>query len=97
MSLLGRDPAYIDTLQLLNRRRIEETLAPLHGQVEVLDWGLDVWIERLRSLDVAGWAQLGTLRRFVALVHKLGLTELVTRLGRRLHWETPFILVVRKR
>ena len=95
--LLGRDPSFIDTLRLLNHRQLEAILAPHAHEVEVLDWGMSVWEERVRSLDIAAWAELGTLRRFVQWVRRLGLTELVIRLGRRLHWETPFILILRKR
>ncbi|MBI4615740.1 MAG: class I SAM-dependent methyltransferase [Planctomycetes bacterium] len=94
--LLGRDPAFVDTLQLLNRRRIEQCLAPLEGSVRVREWGTAIWEERLRTLDVADWALLARLRKIVRWVKALGLTELVIRLGRRLSWETPFVLVVEK-
>lgn len=95
--LLGRDPAYIDTLNLISRRHLETWLAPHTKQVEVLDWGWSVFEARLRTLAFSEWAALATVKRLAGLVHRLHLIEPVLWLGRRLHWETPIILSLRKR
>ncbi|WP_431857337.1 methyltransferase domain-containing protein [Azospirillum sp.] len=95
--LLGRDPAYVDTLNLVDRGRMERWMARHAGTMEVLDWGWDVFEQRLRTLAFSEWAALATVKRIARLVHRSGLLELVLRVGRRLHWETPIILHARKR
>jgi hypothetical protein len=93
----GRDAAFLDTLHFVTRSRLER-IVRVHGQeVAVLDWGEDLWEERVRSLDFSTWACLGRLRSMVGWLHRLRLVSLVVWLGRRLHWETPFVLTVRKR
>ncbi|KAF0109322.1 MAG: hypothetical protein FD146_366 [Anaerolineaceae bacterium] len=95
--LLGRNPAFLNHLQLIDYRRLMKYLAPLREQVEVLDLGQSTWEERLRTAAFSDWAQLSKLKGWVRLVQRLRLVDLLIRLGRRLHWETPFILVLRKR
>lgn len=95
--LLGRNPAFLNHLQLIDYRRLMKYLAPLRGQVELLDLGQSTWEERLRTAAFSDWAQLSKLKRWVRLAQRLHLVDLLIRLGRRLHWETPFILVLRKR
>ncbi len=75
---------------------MQAILAGLRGQVEVLDLGQDLWARRVRQAAVADYAFLGRLRRWVLLLHRLGLVELVVRLGIRWHWQTPFVLTLRK-
>ncbi len=97
LRLLGKDPQFLGTLHLLNYRRVQAILAGLRGQAEVLDLGQDLWARRVRQAAVADYAFLGRLRRWVLLLHRLGLVELVVRLGIRWHWETPFVLTLRKK
>ncbi len=94
--LLGRDPAYIDTLNLIDHRHLKAWLARHAGEVEALDWGWDMFERRLRTLAFSEWAALATVKRLAGLVHRLRLIEPVLWLGRRLHWETPIILHARK-
>ncbi len=96
LRLLGKDPQFLGTLHLLNYRHVQAILAGLRGQVEVLDLGQDLWARRVRQAAVADYAFLGRLRRWVLLLHRLGLVELVVRLGIRWHWQTPFVLTLRK-
>jgi SAM-dependent methyltransferase len=94
--LLGRNPAFLNHLQLIDYHRLMKLLAPLRGQVDVLDMGQSTWEERLRTAAFSEWAQLRRLKGWVRLVQRLHLVDLLIRVGRRLHWETPFILVLRK-
>ncbi len=91
-----RDPAFIDTLQLITRPWLERIVQGHSREVAVLGWGQDLWERRLRTLDFSPWACLGRLRRMTAWLHRLGFVGLVVWLGRRLHWETPLVLTVRK-
>ncbi|MCB8820197.1 class I SAM-dependent methyltransferase [Microvirga rosea] len=95
--MLGRDPHYIDTLNLLSKGRIEKLLQPFASKVEVLDWGFSVFEERLRGLGFSGWAALANARKIAELVHKLRLVEPAIALSRMCHWETPLVLAVRKK
>lgn len=95
--MFGRDPHYIDTLNLLSKGQIQKLLQPFEGKVEVLDWGFSVFEERLRRLSFSGWAALGTARKIAQLVHRLRLVEPAIALSRVCHWETPLVLAVRKK
>lgn len=94
---LGRDPSYVDTLNLVSRGRMERWLAPHRGRIEVLDWGWSVFEYRLSTLDFSDWAALSLTKRVASGIHRLGLIRPVLWLARRLHWETPIILMLRKR
>ena len=94
--LLGRNPAFLDHLQLINYRNLKQWIEELDEKVETLGLGQDIWEKRLRTLAFSEWAQLGRLKKWTGILHRLGLIEILIRVGRRLHWETPFILVLRK-
>lgn len=93
--LFGRDPAYVDTLNLIDRRWFDRWLSR-HRGVEVLGWGWEVFERRLRTLDFGEWAALSVAKRIVTLVHRSGLLRPAVWLARRLHWETPIIFAARK-
>ncbi|MBZ6076255.1 class I SAM-dependent methyltransferase [Microvirga puerhi] len=95
--MFGRDPDYIDTLNLLSKGRIEKLLRPFKEEIEVLDWGSSVFEHRLRSLDFSGWAALRTAKKIAGLVHKLQLVKPAIVMSRVFHWETPLVLAVRKK
>jgi len=95
--LLGRNPAFLNHLQLIDYRRLMRLLEPLRAQVEVLDIGQFIWEERLRTAAFSEWAQLSRLKGWVHLLRRLHLVDFLIAVGRYLHWETPFILVLRKR
>lgn len=95
--LLGRDPAYIDTLNLIDRRWLVRWCNRWGGQVTVEDWGWSVFERRMRSLDFSEWAALARAKWIARLIHRCGLLEPVIWLARRFHWQTPLILAVRKR
>lgn len=94
--LLGRNPAYLDTLHFTDHTLLRRLLAAHLGKITILGWGQDIWKERVQTLAFSEWASLGTLKRMVRLVHRLGLTRLIVFLGERLHWETPMILTICK-
>lgn len=95
--LFGRDASFIDTLQLITYRKLVRWLKPCREFIDVIDWGGALWQERVRTLAFSEWAQLGRLKKLVRVIHALKLTEMVLFLGRLFHWETPFVLVIRKR
>jgi SAM-dependent methyltransferase len=92
----GRQPKYIDTLQLINYSDLQRILAKQSPRIEVLNWGQEVWEQRVRSLNFAEFAALSKLKMMLDWIHKFGLVAGVIWLGKKLRWETPFILTLRK-
>jgi SAM-dependent methyltransferase len=94
--ILGRDPSFIDTLQLINRHQLEKILVKHDDCIEIIGWGEDVWESRVRTAVFSAWSGLGSLVRLMRLIHLLRLEEITIWLGKKFHWETPFILTLRK-
>jgi len=97
VKLLGRDPAFVDTLNFIMYRDVRTWVRLLESQCELMTVGQDIWEDRMRTLAFSEWAALGTLKKLLRVVAALRLTEPIIWVGRRLHWETPFVLVLRKR
>lgn len=95
--LWRRDPRFLDTLQLVTRGRLERWLAPYAGRIDILDWGVATWRERVEGLGFAEYSALGRLKSLLRILHRLGAIPLLVRIGTALHWETPLILTFRKR
>jgi ubiquinone/menaquinone biosynthesis C-methylase UbiE len=95
--LLGRKPEYLDGLQLLNFKRLKSLVADLGDKVEVLDYGEKIWEDRLRNSNFQNYGHLETLKMWVGILQKLKLVELVIGIGKLVHWETPFVLILRKK
>jgi SAM-dependent methyltransferase len=94
---VGRDPAFVETLQFVTRGRFERWLAPHRARLDILGWGEDIWEERVRGLGFADYAALGQLKGMVRVLHALHIVPLVVKIGRLLHWETPIVLTARMR
>ena len=97
VKLLGRDPRYIDQLQLVTLKQLIDITRKFKEQLEVLDWGWDVWEYRLTTLDFSGWADLYKLKKMLQILNKSRLLGLIRYLGKRLGWLTPIILVAKKK
>lgn len=95
--LFGRDASYLDTLHLITQGKLE---GMLKGQrnVEVVTYGHEVWRERLMSSELGVWGnQISGLKRFVRLLHRIGLVRVVALGVRALRAHYPIVLVVRKK
>jgi SAM-dependent methyltransferase len=95
--LLGRNPTFVNHLQLIDYKKLSKMVEDLGDRVEVLDYGEKIWEQRLRSIGIEDYAQLGTLKKWVKVLHRLRLVDLVIWLGKRAHWETPFVLILKKK
>jgi SAM-dependent methyltransferase len=95
--LLGRDPSFVDTLQLVTIGKLRQWLKPLGNRIQVKDIGQDLWEKRVRTLDIAEWSFMAKIKGVVRIINRFRLTDPVIMLGRALHWETPFVLVVVKK
>jgi len=96
LRLLGRNPNFVNHLQLIDYKKLLKMVEGLGDRVEVLDYGEKIWEQRLRTIGIEDYAQLGTLKKWVKVLHKLRLVDLVIWLGKRSHWETPFVLILKK-
>lgn len=94
--LWGKDPELVDRLQLVNYPWLRRILDAWDGEMEVLDWGVDLWEYRCRSLDFSAWNTLGSLKKLLGVAQRLRVVEPILWIGKRLHWEHPFMLTVRK-
>ncbi|MCM8813188.1 MAG: class I SAM-dependent methyltransferase [Candidatus Omnitrophica bacterium] len=95
--LLGRDPRYVDSLQLITLGQILAMSRRQRDVFELQDLGWDIWEYRLRTLDFSGWATLEHLKRLLRVARRMKLTAFCIVLGKALGWLTPVILVGRKK
>ena len=95
--LLGRDTSFIDTLQLVTRGKLERWVATHRGRIDVLDWGVDIWEQRVRGLGFSEYSALGRLKSILRVLHGMRVIPVLIGVGKLLHWETPLILTFRKK
>lgn len=94
--LFRRDPSFIDTLHFLSYRDLSAWISTHAYEIDLISTGVEVWEERVKTLNFSEWAALGSLKQFLKILRKLRVLPAVSKLGRALHWETPFILVLKK-
>jgi len=96
--LLGRDPSYIDTLQLVNVRFTKRTLKLFMDQVDVISLGEDLWRDRMLNLKFGEWGLASKIKSMLTLVHKIpAVIDLGIKIGSLTNWYYPIILVLRKK
>lgn len=96
--LIGRDPAFIDTLQFITVPKLRRIMKQQSGNVKVITYGKEIFRERLETADIfAAWANLGRLRRWVTLLHKLKIQKFAAAIANALNMHTPIILVFEKK
>lgn len=98
LTLLPRE--YLDHLNFITPHWLERVWGD-HA-LEILDWGIDLWESQLKSLQLPESARIkrGTFNRMLQLAIKiaarLGLLNLVIRLGRVWKMHYPIVLTARK-
>lgn len=95
--LARRDPAYVDTLQLVTPGKMKKWLKPFEKQIDVLGWGQSLFEERVRTLEFQEYATLGLAKSVLRVLHRLGIIELLLWIARRFRWETPIVVTFVKR
>lgn len=95
--LRGRTTDFADTLQFITYGKLMSWLSPLKDKVDVVSTGQEIFRERINSLQFSEWNGLGAVKQSVRLLKRLHLDQLVIKLGIKLHWETPFVLVMRRK
>lgn len=97
LRLLGKNPAFLGTLQLITRPWLKRMLRPFADQIEVLGWGQDLFVKRLNTLEFAEYGALSRLKQALRWMRRFGLIWMIRTVGQLLHWETPLVLTVRKK
>ncbi len=97
IKLIGQNPDYIDTLQLISPFSIREILKEISDKAKVLSWGKDIFKNRLTIGNYSDWASLRTIRPLVQLVQKLKISFLVADVLNAFQMYTPIVLTVRKK
>lgn len=91
----GRDPAFINTLQLTNYFRTRRWLRP-HQNIRVVTYGESIFRDRMLNLKIKNWAGLGRLRQAIVILHQIRLARAITSLLILMRSFEPIILSVEK-
>lgn len=95
--LAGRNPAFVDTLQLITLRQLRAIMRPLAPAVQVLDWGDGLFHDRLTRGQFSNWAALSRVKRLVDAVRRLGIADALSFVLRHADAITPIVLTFKKR
>jgi ubiquinone/menaquinone biosynthesis C-methylase UbiE len=96
VKLLGKNPAYVDTLQLISPFYLKKTLKELNLNIEVISWGKEVFKDRLESGNYSDWASLKRIRSIVGLIQKMKISSLIANILNLFKMYTPIVLTLRK-
>jgi SAM-dependent methyltransferase len=95
--LAGRDPAYVDTLQLVTPAKVRRWLEPFSGKIEITGWGQSIFEERVRKLNFQEYSTLGLAKDLLRVLHRIGVIEIALWLSRQFRWETPIVITFTKK
>lgn len=96
---MGKDPWFVDTLNLINYFSLQKLLksGSVGDQVEIVDWGQDLFFERMTQLNFSEWGGLSVLKRWVRSLSSIGLSRPAAILLIFFKAHTPLILTLRKK
>jgi len=97
VKLLGKNPAYVDTLQLINPFYLKKILKDLDLNIEVISWGKEVFKSRLETGNYSDWASLKRIRSIVDLIQKMKISNLIANILNLFEMYTPIVLTIKKR
>jgi ubiquinone/menaquinone biosynthesis C-methylase UbiE len=95
--IAGRDPAFVDTLQLITLSQLRSWMSRFEYCATVLDWGEGLFHERLTQGQFSTWAAVGRVKRIVNLIRRLGIAHTASFVLRHTNAVTPIVLTFRKR
>lgn len=94
--IIGKNPAYVDTLQLITPQYLKKNLSEMKSKVEILSWGKDVFKKRLTTGNYTDWASLQKLRPIISLVQNLKISALIANILNQFEMYTPIVLTLKK-
>lgn len=95
--LIGQNPKYIDTLQLISPFYLKKILNEFKNKVEIVGWGKDVFKKRLTTGNYSDWASLQRIRMLVNLVKNMKLASLAADGLNIFEMYTPIVLTIKKK
>lgn len=95
--IAGRDPAFVDTLQLITQRQLRTWMRQFAAEAEVLDWGDQLFHERMTGGRFSDWAAVGRVKRLVNAARRLGAAQALSFVLRQCDAITPIVLTFRRR
>ncbi len=96
VKIIGKNPAYVDSLQLINPMYLKRALEELNLKIEILGWGKEVFKDRLESGNYSDWASLKKIRVLVELIQKLKISSLIASILNLFGMYTPIVLTLKK-
>lgn len=96
LKLIGKKIDYIDTLQMISPFYLKKSLQELSYQVEIIEWGKDVFKTRLETGNYSDWAALKNVRWMVQLIKWLKLSSFLAGLLNLFQMYTPIVLTIKK-
>ena len=94
--LMGRDPDFLDTLNLVTPKKILRWLSSINGRYEILGTGVDVWKRRLGGEDFAPYGGMDAAKQLFWLFKKCGVSNLIAGITAFFNMHTPIILTLKK-
>ncbi len=77
VSLWGRDPAFIDTLQLTNFWKTRRWLKG-RTDISIVSYGEEIFKQRMAGRSFKAWAGLGTIKRWLDICNRLHIVRPLT-------------------
>ena len=96
VAMLGKNPNYVNTLQLISPFYLKKILKSVENKIEIVGWGKDIFKNRLVSGNYSDWASLRKIRTVVALMQKLKISNLMANVFNTFEMYTPIVLTIRK-
>ncbi len=95
-TIIGKNPKYVDSLQLINPGYLKNILKDLENKIEVIGWGKEVFKNRLENGNYSDWASLQKIRPLVEIVQKIKLSSLISSTLNLFEMYTPIVLTFKK-
>ncbi|MEW6102531.1 MAG: class I SAM-dependent methyltransferase [bacterium] len=93
--LYGRNYSLIERLNFINLGWLKRCFKQFNN-IEVLGWGIDLFEERMKSLEFSEWADLGKIKKWLKFLKKLGMLEGIRIISKWFGFYNPIILTIKK-
>jgi ubiquinone/menaquinone biosynthesis C-methylase UbiE len=95
-----KDENFLDTINYLSPQKIKRELKKhnLINKIEILDWGIKTFENRLDNLNFSTWGHTSKIKSAVTVIKKLRLTSFIKWVNKNMYnFYYPMILIVRKK
>lgn len=96
LKLIGKKTDYVETLNLISPFYLKKVLKSIPYKVQVLNWGQDIFKNRLGTGLYSDWAALKKIRWMIVLVQKLKIASLIANIMNMFGMYTPIVITLKK-